>query len=494
MNGGVSRVGYNGPVVTVRRLLVLATFAAATVCSTPARGDPLLSTQSATQKSASPDSLRLARVELWLKAVLNHEPGMTDDPAKLVAEWPHPDLRQFWLDLNVLVRLMRTPSLRKFAYEPERGGKATDIRYTPTQFDRMRVLACAASGATLTPPCAAINALRELDSDLRELAIRVSDARQDDADNFILRRGALLHADIAMLLPNATSAAAQFDAANAERFRVTIADGRQTALREAGIHWEIGRGLLAYVRLPNSERPAPGKDDMVRRWYVATSAWMQDVGDYETKHLDLGRDVFPTDPDLLFLSGCLHEVYASPPVQAVLQAAVLPSGVVLEIGGEGRELRQAETFFRRSLSVDPTRPETRLRLGRVLARLNRPADAARELKEAVASTADELLLYYGSLFLGVTLETLQQYDEAEAALQRAVSLYPTAQSPRLALSELARRRGNRADALREMQAVFELPWSEFERHDPWWDYDVAQARNVGTLLKALRAPFLWSAQ
>ncbi|OFW30095.1 MAG: hypothetical protein A3H97_24290 [Acidobacteria bacterium RIFCSPLOWO2_02_FULL_65_29] len=437
------------------------------------------------------EPVRLTRVEQWLTAVLHHEPGTTDASAQQAASWSGQDLRTLWIDLSVLVRLMRTPGMSAFNVQSEPYPKPTTIRYSPSHLNRMRALACVAAGTAQSPACSALGALRDLDPDLLELAVRTSDARLDDADNFILRRGALLHADVAMLLPNASADPLGLSgAAAADNFRVTIADGRQTQLRREGFHWDVGRGLLAYVRPRDSERPAPGRDEMVRQWYVATAAWMQDRGDYDTAHLARARELFPADLDILFLSGCLHETFASPPVQSVVQGAVLPTGITLAVGPEGRELRQAESYFRRSLQLNPAHPEARVRLGHVLARLNRHADAARELREAVASTDDDLLRYYASMFLGATAEALQLYDEAQAAFERAAAHYPTAQSPRLALSELARRRGDRGGALREMQRVFALPVSQFERYDPWWNYDKAQARNIGDLLARLRRPFL----
>jgi tetratricopeptide (TPR) repeat protein len=100
-----------------------------------------------------------------------------------------------------------------------------------------------------------------------------------------------------------------------------------------------------------------------------------------------------------------------------------------------------------------------------------------------------LLRYYGELFLGAEEESLTQYDAAFDAYHRAAALYPTAQSPWLALSQLARRRGDRAAALRALQQVFDLP-SEPDRDDPWWTYYVAQARNIDQLFEDLRRPFL----
>jgi hypothetical protein len=103
---------------------------------------------------------------------------------------------------------------------------------------------------------------------------------------------------------------------------------------------------------------------------------------------------------------------------------------------------------------------------------------------------DAQLLYDGELFLGAAEEALGNYAASRVAFERASTLYPTAQSPLLALSELARRRGDRAGALGALRQVFALPAIESDRIDPWWKYQVAQARNADQLLDDLRRPFL----
>jgi tetratricopeptide (TPR) repeat protein len=433
---------------------------------------------------------RISNVEIWLKALLDHETGITDQALTTVASWWGDDLESLWMDVNSVVRLMRDPRTARFTWQLPAESKPRDIRYTPTQLQRLRAMACLASGAVREPPCLQILRQRDLvDPDLFELAIRVQDSQ--DADNLILRRGAMLHSDVAMLkpAPSQPRSAAKWSP-GAGGYRVQIQDGRQMNLSQGDDHWRIARGLLANVRPNDSGRPAPGRDAMVRFWYHTTAAWMQDAGDHETNHLDRAREIFPNDPDILFLSGTQHETYASAAVQSVREGAVLPAGVTLLIESEGRELRQAETFFRRSIAAKRDQPEAHLRLGHVLAGLNRHADALPELEEALNTTSEDLLRYYGLLMLGTSQEALGRYDDAQASYEKASTFYPSAQSPYLALTELARRRGDRTAALRSIQEVFDLPWSQFQRYDPWWDYDIAQARNVGDLLKQLRRPFM----
>jgi tetratricopeptide (TPR) repeat protein len=151
------------------------------------------------------------------------------------------------------------------------------------------------------------------------------------------------------------------------------------------------------------------------------------------------------------------------------------------------ELLLADGLFRRVLALNPDAVEARLRLGHVLLRLGKFQEAAGELRQAVPRLeGDEQLLYDGELFLGAAEEALGNYDASRVVFERAASLYPTAQSPRLSLRELARRRGDRQGALRELRNIFALPAGETARDDPWWKYQFTQARNVDQLLDALR--------
>src|SRR2546423_3092250 len=121
------------------------------------------------------------------------------------------------------------------------------------------------------------------------------------------------------------------------------------------------------------------------------------------------------------------------------------------------ELREAESLFRRAVAHAPAMAEAHLRLGRVIGVQGRAADALAELQQALTLLDDEELWYDGELFVGAMEEALGRYDAAAAAYERAAIRYPGAQSPLFALSQLARRRGDRAAALAAIERVFELP-------------------------------------
>ena len=413
-----------------------------------------------------------------------------------VGAWSAPELRLLWIDTHAVVRLIRNPRTSTFSFKAAGQRSPQDISYPNSPLQRLRALACAAGGQVGAgmradePRCVDIDALKQLDGELRELARRARESRLGGDDNYILRRGAILQADVAMLAPARNEPIAPSFGPGPDRFRMSLADGQGTAFRQVGVHWELARMLLDYVKPRGAEQVAPGRDDMVRDWYRATAAWMQDRQDYDSDHLARAREVFPTDPVILFLSGSQAEIFAAPHVQSAVRSAVVPSGTTFAVGSDRSELHKAEGFYRRAVAADGSLPQLKLRFGHVLLLLERQAEASGHLREALEVEDDPLLRYYGELFLGAALERLGNGEAARQAYTEAAALYPNAQSPHLAMSALARRRGDRATALREMQAVFELQDAGAVQEDPWWTYYKSHARDADDLLKALWRPFL----
>lgn len=434
--------------------------------------------------------LRVTRVEQWLNAVIDHEPGTTDEAAVHVASWSAQGIRTLWVDANVIAQLMRDPRKAGFSVKAEHQPAPQPIRYTTVQLRRMQALACAAAGILTHPACVEIRAAASLDADLLRLSDRAAASRLAGDDNFLLRRGALLHADIAMRMPDIVEPVSVMrPVGGPQRIRIHTSDGMALDVGQLAPHWELARMLLDAVRTPGGSNPAPGSDAMVRLWYRSTAAWMQAREQHDTDHLDRARALFPNDADILFLSACQHEIYAGAQVQSALRAMPVPTGMRSDIASERTELHQAESFFRRAIAANPMMSEAHLRYGRVLFRLERYGDAINELKKALASIEDDEQRYYGELFLGAAEAALRNIEAAREAYGRAAQLRPQAQSPRIALSELARRSGDRGGALRQLQIVFDLPPIETELTDPWWRYHVVQARNAEDLLEALRRPF-----
>jgi tetratricopeptide (TPR) repeat protein len=115
-------------------------------------------------------------------------------------------------------------------------------------------------------------------------------------------------------------------------------------------------------------------------------------------------------------------------------------------------------------------------------------EAVEQLKQGLPAE-EPILQYYANLFLGREFEALGNAAEARRSYERAAALAPTAQSPLLGLSRVADDAGDRAAARDAIARVVTLPASELERADPWWVYEVAQARHVDGLLDELRDRF-----
>lgn len=304
----------------------------------------------------------------------------------------------------------------------------------------------------------------------RELEDVVADAKRHartlaktdpDGANQILLRGAALHADIARLIPEDT-----VRRSTSQITAYVVRDGRWLGIRYVSIHWQLGRSLL------DSVVPAPGQHPAVREWYLETSEDLVELRQSAAAvdHFARARQLFPRDPSILYASGVLHERFGSTALQAAAESVIESNRTMASISTARGELASAERFFRDALQHRPAHVEARIRHGRVLDELGRHEEAAAELRRAIDDGASGAFLYLAWLFLGRAEEALGHDEAARDAFERAAALYPNAQSPRLALSQIARRAGNRAAAQRELQAVARLPEDQQRREDPWWSY------------------------
>ena len=449
----------------------------------------------ATRAAAAPDGDRVLHVERWLKAVLHHEPGSLDGPASEIAAWSNTDLSTLWIDLKILIMLMRNPRAINFVVKPSgqitsspASGRAKSL-YSSSQEARLRILACAAEGIAggIVPTnrdSVCFRAVDALDADLRALASAAAEGRGVGADNYVLKRGALLMTDIAILSPGGASM--RSPSSRSRSFLVKMSDGQVTGIVDVAVHWEISQTLLDAVR--TRIEPAPQRDPMVRDWYRATGAWLLFNRHYLDSHLKHALMLFPDDSVILFLAGSQHEAYATSKVQNVMRSVDLPPGTITPSSDRG-ELREAESLFRRSIGANGEYAEAHLRLGRVLALQGRFADARPELQKALEIAPNDAISYYGELFLAAVEESLGNLDAAAAGYERAAARFPEAQSPLMALASLSDRRGDRAGARRASDRLFSLPRSTHETPDPWWVYNWFQGVNADQLLDELRRPF-----
>ena len=153
---------------------------------------------------------------------------------------------------------------------------------------------------------------------------------------------------------------------------------------------------------------------------------------------------------------------------------------------EKNQLQASERYLRDAVKYGAT-SEAGLRLGRVLGRLGKHTQAVQMLVQSVPPPGDSRLAYFRELFLGTEYATLGQAEDARKSFERAQALYPTAQTPLIALSNLERRSGNRDAALDALRRLEGLPADASDRMDPWWGYYASYAGDASQQLDAVRA-------
>lgn len=409
---------------------------------------------------------RVDRLRQWIDAVEEHEPGLPDDALLRVASWDRTTLWRVWIDVGSIVSLVRDPNVLTF-YEPVEAEPFSAIFRSQRPSYRVRTVSYGWN-------------------DMKRLQLIAKDVKDRGGEARMLKRGASLHSDIVML---EASKSAAFDPAQRPRsalFMVYMSDGQQTGVDDAGIHWEMGRRLLDRIRPRGSRLNDPSQDETVRLWYLASNAYMQAFEQLDAWHVERAVQLFPRDPEILFLAACAREVFSGPQIQGLLESTTLSRSLFNLIGDEGDELGRAERLFRQTLERDPTRTEARIRLGRVLGRRGRHQDAIVELRRATMEADNRLLQYYGQLFLGNEAAALDLVDEARTAYERASELFPWAQSPHIGISALAARSGDRAEALSSIAPVLNGD-EPAVADDPWWTYYTSQARDLADVVGSLYA-------
>jgi tetratricopeptide (TPR) repeat protein len=399
-------------------------------------------------RSAASTPHRLTQDELqeWATAVASHESGLADPAAVRIARWPPGQLYVLFSELRTLEAFRKNPRVRQ---APADNTSYPAPRMRPSEISKT---------LGLTPA---------------EI--------QTGNINRLLERAALLHTDVALLVPNVVRLPRLSPFSGLTT--VDIRDGLKLGANSTAAHLELTSWLLDGVR------PDPSADDGVRAWYqaiTATLALHRRIADAGWL-LERARAIFPSDALILFYNGALHETLSAPLVRAVLQSGSRPTPFAAGDPAEQQELLQAAWFFQRALEVSPGFAEARLHLGRVHGRLGRHEAAAADLTAAAALLTDHTLLYYAWLFLGHEKDLLGDREAARENFERAAAMYPRAQSPLLAESELARRTGDSSGALAPLDQLLALPADEKARDDPWWWYEVSHAIDAGELLSTWRA-------
>ena len=241
--------------------------------------------------------------------------------------------------------------------------------------------------------------------------------------------------------------------------------------------------------------PGPSRDPFAREWYLATASALQSLRALSEAddHLSRARQIFPDDARLLFEGACALETLTAPTVQAAFATAPAgprPSGsfrVVASAPSVKSLLDRAEQLFRQGAAAGSGLVEARVRLARLIAARGQHAEALELLGRAVASTTPTDLRYLALMLLGNEEQAVGRRADAATHFEAAASLFPTAQSPLLALGLLARDGGDRAGAIAALERLSRLPLEAADRVDPAWAFYLMRGRDADRLMQQLYA-------
>jgi tetratricopeptide (TPR) repeat protein len=429
--------------VSVRRSCVVAAVASLLMATAAGAGVPPLRGQAGTRRdfvrARAADIIKW--IETWQQQVLAHEPGKLDDAFRLIASWPPAKLAN---TIGAVVTLRAEmdglahtrPNWRQTS--EERVWETVHFWSVPFSADDLE----------------------------GEPALASRDRRRANA---FFKRAAVLHSDIALFARDDASRRSGPSTA------AYIVDGRVIDYESMSIHWGLARQVINLVS------PSPADDGFVQRWYHATLAALLTTGNLAAAkpHAEAVTLLNPKNANVQFETGCIQASVA----QLMGQIPIVATGDRRGIRGRQRD---AEGRFRQALALDPTFVEARVHLGQVLLDLDHAEDAARELAPAYDAAADPRVAYLVAVFLGRAEERSGQLDSAAARYRRAAELCPTAQSPLLALSRLARQSGNKPAARQYVRdALRRQP--ENGSADPWWEYFEWQVQNPNQLMQDMWA-------
>ncbi len=202
-----------------------------------------------------------------------------------------------------------------------------------------------------------------------------------------------------------------------------------------------------------------------------------------------GLKHFPKDPALLLAAGVAFEAssfFTMAPAPSVMGLTPATQRKREALKAELRDLREkARQSFEEALAADPGLVEARLRLGRVLWRLDRPEPARAALEEVLAKPADAPQQYLAHLFLGRILEEKGELAAAEERYRVALALQPLSEIAAVAVSHVRFLRGDLEVARSQLKAGLDAVRSRRD-FDPWMQYLLPQTSGGEAIMNDLR--------
>ena len=275
-------------------------------------------------------------------------------------------------------------------------------------------------------------------------ALRRSEVAED---RHFLTRALVLHTDLAIVQ---RQTAERRGDTNARSGSLLLEDGQSAGRRQGSPHWSVAQQIATML----ADRRDPEARRIALLWFRAVNGLFLHWAEGTLLYADTGLRYYPDDAVLHLYRGTVHQMYANGRVQQSLNRTDPAAGYAPGPSADPRlreaasvELARAETALRRALELDPSLVEARIRLAHVVGDLGHPAEAIALVKEALRARLPRFFESYATLILGRNLARVDSLEDARTAFDRAATLAPTAQAPRIGRSQVALAAGRTADAL-----------------------------------------------
>jgi hypothetical protein len=175
---------------------------------------------------------------------------------------------------------------------------------------------------------------------------------------------------------------------------------------------------------------------------------------------------YPNDPALELCLGVYYELRAL--IQAIDVSMMREKHDSNDTAVWWHSMQSALAAYEQVEKANDLAPEGHLRIGYVRAALGDGRRARAALQPLTETTVAAPFRYLALMKLGELEEADHRDEPAENLYRAALTLYPTAQAPLLALSRASDEAGDRAGARAWLERSFDL--SGTDRVDPWWRY------------------------
>jgi tetratricopeptide (TPR) repeat protein len=146
---------------------------------------------------------------------------------------------------------------------------------------------------------------------------------------------------------------------------------------------------------------------------------------------------------------------------------------------------EAERLYRRTLAVDPSYVEARVRLARLLERRGQYKEADEQITVALDARPSGVPLFFAHLIAGRIASVRGRYEDALRHYRAASGLNAGAQSALLGASHAALMLADVREALGPLEQL--AGSAARSEGDPWLDYEFGAGRDADALLTAVRS-------